>query len=127
MRPEAGRWRCCVQACLTVCWGRYGFRAAHMMRVEPLVPDDRSPESGDWRPAHNYLSEAFLTLALYYLGLGVSGFIANIYFLRRARQEASSGIPVRHVGCLYALLAVHIVLAVVLGMALLIAHLRGGA
>ncbi len=90
------------------------------------MPDDRSPEDSDWRPAHNYLSEAFLTLALYYLGLGVSGFVANIYFLRRAQQEASSGIPVRNVGCLYVLLAAHVVLVVVLGMALLIVRLQGG-
>ncbi len=91
------------------------------------MPDSPSRGAdGGMRPARNLIGEAFLTLALYYLGLGVSGFIANVYFLRRAQREQAEGIPVKNMGCLVALLWAHVVLFVVIGIGLLVTALRGG-
>ena len=62
-----------------------------------------------YRPEKDYLGEAFLSLVLYYFGLGIVGLIANIIFLNNARRDERQGILTRNVGCLQALLWVHIV------------------
>jgi hypothetical protein len=80
------------------------------------MPDE--PGSYDTpHPPKSYLSEAFLTLALYYFALGIGGFIANVYFLRQMRLDQEAGIPAKYGGCLYALLIAHVILLlVVLGL-----------
>src|SRR5690606_11701293 len=53
------------------------------------------------RPPKSYLGEAVLTLMMYYFGLWVAGFIANLYFLRQVRRDRAEGIPTKYVGCLH--------------------------
>ncbi|MBN1429057.1 MAG: hypothetical protein JXB07_11775 [Anaerolineae bacterium] len=60
------------------------------------------------RPEKDYLGEAFITLVLYYVGLGIVGLVVNIVFLGNARRDQSVGIVTRNVGCLQALLWFHI-------------------
>lgn len=62
------------------------------------------------RPPKSYLGEAVLTLMMYYFGLWVAGFIANLYFLRQVRRDRAEGIPTKYVGCLHVVLWVHVVL-----------------
>jgi hypothetical protein len=57
----------------------------------------------------SYLGEAFITLALYYFGLFVAGLVANLIFLGNARRDRREGVNTRNVGCLQALLWVHII------------------
>jgi hypothetical protein len=75
------------------------------------MPDEPGPHDTP-HPPKSYLSEAFLTLALYYLALGIGGFIANFYFLRQMRLDREAGIPAKYGGCLVALLIVHAALLV---------------
>lgn len=73
---------------------------------QPLGPYDTP------RPPKSYLGEAVLTLMMYYFGLWLAGFLANLYFLRRVRRDHEEGIPTRHAGCLHVVLWVHVVLLV---------------
>jgi hypothetical protein len=57
----------------------------------------------------SYLGEAFLTLALYWIGLFIAGLIANIIFLGNARRDRQWGVITTNVGCLQALLWFHII------------------
>ncbi len=90
------------------------------------MPDPLPANSGGLRPPRNLMGEAFVTLVLYYVGLGVSGFIANLYFLRRAQRERDEGLPLKNAGCLVALLWFHIALFSVIGVGVLVTWLRGG-
>jgi uncharacterized membrane protein len=65
------------------------------------------------RPEKDYLGESLITLILYYIGFGIVGLIVNIVFLGNARRDQSVGIVTRNVGCLQALLWVHIALMVI--------------
>jgi hypothetical protein len=67
-------------------------------------------ERSDQRSGKSYLGEAVLALLMYYFGIFISGLVLNIIFINHARQDQKDGVPVHHVGCLYAVLAVHIVL-----------------
>ena len=73
----------------------------------PQAPPPQQPMY--YRPEKSYLGEAFLTLALYYLGVGVVGLIANIMFLNNANRDERQGMLVRNKGCLTALLWVHVI------------------
>ncbi len=70
----------------------------------PRTPDEPGP------PAHSYAGEAALTVLLYWFGLGVSGLAANVLFLRRLRADRAAGRPTRYGGCLWAVLAAHLIL-----------------
>jgi hypothetical protein len=76
------------------------------------MPDQPGPYDTP-RPPKSYLGEAILTLALYYFGIGLGGFIANFYFMRQLREDHEAGIPTKFGGCLTALLIAHIVLLAV--------------
>ena len=67
------------------------------------------PQPVAYRPEKSYLGEAFLALGLYYFGFGIAGLIANIIFLNNARRDERQGILTRNVGCLQALLWVHVI------------------
>lgn len=77
-----------------------------------------------YRPEKDYIGEAFITLLLYYVGAGIIGLIANVIFLSNASRDRRQGVPTRNVGCLQALLIVHLALigigCVVLSMLILI-------
>src|SRR5690606_38328058 len=54
----------------------------------PRSTMDRPPSPYDTpRPPKSYFGEAVLTLAIYYFGMLIGGFFANLYFLRRARED----------------------------------------
>jgi uncharacterized membrane protein len=57
----------------------------------------------------SYLGEAFIALALYYFGFFVAGLVANLIFLGNARRDRREGVNTSNVGCLQALLWVHII------------------
>jgi len=78
-------------------------------------------------PEKNYIGEAFLTLALYYLGLGIVGLIANIIFLNNANRDMRQGLYVRNKGCLQALLWVHVIGMILGCIGLIIFLALGGA
>jgi len=83
----------------------------------PRSTMDRTPSPYDTpRPPKSYFGEAVLTLAIYYFGMLIGGFFANLYFLRRAREDREEGIPTKYVGCLHALLLFHIALAAAIGV-----------
>ncbi|NDJ53534.1 MAG: hypothetical protein GYB68_10680 [Chloroflexi bacterium] len=63
-------------------------------------------------PSKSFLAEAIVTWLLYYIGLGVVGLGANIYFLIAANRYREAGYEVQNGGCLIALLAAHMVLFV---------------
>ena len=60
-------------------------------------------------PEKSYLSEAFITLILYYVGFFIAGLIANIIFLNNAKRDRSQGVTTTNVGCLQVLLWVQII------------------
>lgn len=79
-----------------------------------------------YRPEKSYLGEAFITLVLYYLGFGLIGLIANLIFLSNARRDERQGVITSNVGCLQALLWVHIALIVLGCIATIIFLALGG-
>lgn len=83
-----------------------------MRPYEPYPP----PQPYGYRPEKDYLGEALITLVLYYVGLGIVGLIVNIVFLGNARRDQSVGIMTRNVGCLQAVLWVHVGLMVIGGI-----------
>ncbi|MBN1312499.1 MAG: hypothetical protein JXB30_13880 [Anaerolineae bacterium] len=80
--------------------------------MQPYGPYQPSPLYAQ-RPEKDYLGEALITLVLYYVGFGLIGLIVNIVFLGNARRDQSMGIATRNVGCLQAVLWVHIALMVI--------------
>ena len=84
------------------------------------------PPQPAYRPEKDCLGEAFLTLLLYYLGFGIGGLIANIIFLNNARRDEQQGVFTRNVGCLQALLWVHIIGMVLGCIATVIFFVLGG-
>lgn len=61
-------------------------------------------------PAKSYIGQALISLALYYLGFWIVGLVVNVLFLREALQyRRSTARPVSGVGCLWAVLVVHVV------------------
>lgn len=73
----------------------------------PQSPPPQQPMY--YRPEKNYMGEAFLTLLLYYVGLGIVGLIANVIFLNNANRDERQGMYVRNKGCLTILLWVHVI------------------
>lgn len=76
---------------------------------------------GGWRagpdPQKNYVGHAVITLILYYLGFWIVGLILNILFLSDARNhQRQTGRAASGVGCLWLLIAVHLVLPLVLAL-----------
>lgn len=49
---------------------------------------------------------------MYYFGIWFGGLYASLTFLRRAHRDREAGIPVRYVGCLHAVLWVHVALLI---------------
>jgi hypothetical protein len=84
------------------------------------------PYAYPYRPEKDYLGQAFITLILYYVGLGIVGLIANIMFLNSARRDERQGVVTRNVGCLQILLWVHIGLMVLGCIATIIILALGG-
>lgn len=78
--------------------------------VQPAAPQPQviMMDRGGYREK-SYLGEAFIALALYYFGLFVAGLVANLIFLGNARRDRRAGIITRNVGCLQALLWVHVI------------------
>ncbi len=79
-----------------------------------------------YRPEKDYLGEAFITLLLYFVGMGVAGLIANIIFLNNARRDQNQGVNTRNVGCLQVLLWFQIISLVLACAAVAIIMLLGG-
>jgi Trk-type K+ transport system membrane component len=71
------------------------------------------PQPYAYRPEKDYLGESLITLLLYYVGFGIVGLIVNIIFLSNARRDESMGIMTRNVGCLKAVLWLHVALIVI--------------
>ncbi len=84
------------------------------------------PPAPAYRPEKSYLAEAFISLVLYYLGFGLIGLIANLIFLSNARRDERQGVITSNVGCLQALLWVHIALIILGCIAAIIFLALGG-
>ncbi|GEM_PF-1018820 len=67
-------------------------------------------EPSEGRPGKSYLGEAVLALLMYYFGIFIAGLVLNVIFINHARQDQKDGVPVHHIGCLYAVLITHVVL-----------------
>lgn len=76
----------------------------------------RSPAGASGPPPHSYAGEALLAAMLYWLGLGISGLVTNLLFLRRLRADHAAGRPTRNGGCLWVVLALHLTLFLALGV-----------
>jgi hypothetical protein len=65
----------------------------------------------------SYVGQAVLTFFLYYLGFWIVGLIVNILFLNEARDyQRTVGRSPSGVGCLWALIIVHVAVPAVLAM-----------
>lgn len=66
-------------------------------------------------PPRSYVGHAIISFILYYLGFWVVGLILNILFLSEARtHQRRTGQSPAGVGCLWLLIAVHVVLPLAL-------------
>lgn len=79
----------------------------------------------DEGPIEDYFWRSVLTLALYYVGAFIGGFIANIIFLVRSKEEMDAGVKVEARGCLVALLITHIVIVCLLVVVILVLSFIG--
>lgn len=89
------------------------------------MPEEPGPYDTP-RPPKSYLGEAVLATLMYYFGLWLGGFLANLYFLRRAREDREAGIPTKYTGCLRVVLWVHVALLVVALAGLVFVLAAGG-
>jgi len=78
------------------------------------------------QPDKSYVGPAVITWALYYLGAWIVGLIVNIVYLSEAgRYAQATGRPASGVGCLWALLIVHLLLPLVVVAVLLVLGVLG--
>lgn len=70
----------------------------------------------------SYFWEAVLTALTFYFGIVIGGYFTSLYFLRDARRTRAAGRRTRNVGCLWAVLIFHTILAIGVLIFLIIAR-----
>src|SRR5437868_14388236 len=70
------------------------------MLQQPIVINAPGYGAMPYRAEKDYLTEALITLVLYYVGAGIIGLGANIIFLMNANRDRNNGVVTRNAGCL---------------------------